>query len=103
PGGAVGPVELVDQVFGHPLDVGPDAFDPRGALLGSRHPGLLSELRSEGANAFPPDRVRPGGTSCKPCRAPPPCGGHEPLCDCCERPGGATAAGGAGAFGELTV
>ena len=48
PGGAVGAIELVDQVFGHAFDVGPDFFHLGGALLGWRHPGLLSGLRSNG-------------------------------------------------------
>jgi hypothetical protein len=48
PGGALGAVELLDQVFGDPLDVRAQFFHLRGALLGSRHPWLLSELGSEG-------------------------------------------------------
>jgi len=43
---ALGPVELVDEVFGDPFDVGTDFFYLGGALLGSRHPWLLSELGS---------------------------------------------------------
>jgi hypothetical protein len=44
PDGAVGAIELVDEVLGHAFDVGPDFFHLRGALFGSRHPWLLSEL-----------------------------------------------------------
>ena len=44
PGRALGPVELVDEVLGYPLDVGADFFYLGGALLGSCHPWLLSEL-----------------------------------------------------------
>jgi hypothetical protein len=46
PGRAVGAVELVDEVFGDALDVGAQFFHLGGALLGSRHPWLLSELGS---------------------------------------------------------
>jgi hypothetical protein len=38
PGGPVRAVELIDQVFGHALDVGPHFFYQWCALLGSRHP-----------------------------------------------------------------
>jgi len=48
PGRAVRAVELVDQVFGDAFDVGPDLFYLGGALFGSRHPWLLSELGSKG-------------------------------------------------------
>ncbi len=38
PGGPLGAVELIDQVFGHALDIGPYFFHQRAALLGIRHP-----------------------------------------------------------------
>ena len=47
PGRAVGAEELVDQVFGDALDGGADFFYLCGALLGSPHPWLLSELGSK--------------------------------------------------------
>jgi hypothetical protein len=46
PGGPVGAVELIDQVFGHALHIGPDFFHQRGRLFGGRHPEILSELAS---------------------------------------------------------
>jgi hypothetical protein len=48
PSGALRAVELLDQVFGDSLDVGAQFFHLRGALLGSRHPWLLSELGPNG-------------------------------------------------------
>src|SRR5262249_34387081 len=52
PGGTVGAVELVDEVFGDPFDIGTDFFHLRGALLGSRHPWLLSERGSKTGTDF---------------------------------------------------
>jgi hypothetical protein len=42
PGRPLRPVELIDQVFRHALDIGPYFFYQRGALFGLRHPWLLS-------------------------------------------------------------
>src|SRR5262249_51717331 len=53
PGRALGPVELVHQVLGEALDVGAPFFYLGGALLGSRHPWLLSELGSTTRTDFP--------------------------------------------------
>ena len=38
PGRAIGPVELIDQIFRDPFEIGPDFFYLRSTLLGSRHP-----------------------------------------------------------------
>ena len=38
PSGTLGPVKLVDEVFGHPFDVRPQFFYLRSALIASRHP-----------------------------------------------------------------
>src|SRR5207302_2913146 len=70
PGRAVGTVELVDEVFGDPFDVGPHLFRFRRALVGSRHPWFLSELVSRGRLDFRSTRVPRANTVCKPCRAP---------------------------------
>jgi hypothetical protein len=70
PGRAVGAVELIDQVFGDALDVGPHRFRLRRALLGSRHPWVLSVLVAKARLAFLSGSVRTQHTVCKPCRAP---------------------------------
>jgi hypothetical protein len=46
PGRTVGAVELIDKVFGNALDVGPYFFHQRSALLGFRHPWILSIVAS---------------------------------------------------------
>ena len=37
PGGPVGPVELIDEVFGNALEIRPRIFDLRGALFGCKY------------------------------------------------------------------
>jgi hypothetical protein len=39
-------VELIDKVFGNPLDVGSHFFHQRGARLGLSHPWILSIVAS---------------------------------------------------------
>jgi hypothetical protein len=45
-------VELLDQVFRDPVEIGTDFFYLRGTLLGSRHPWLLLELGSKEQTDF---------------------------------------------------
>ena len=44
PGRPLGAVDLVDEVFGDPLEVGADFIHQGGRLLGSRHLSFLSEV-----------------------------------------------------------
>src|SRR4051794_33577563 len=70
PGGPVGPVELIDEVFGNALEIRPRIFDLRGALFDSCHLRPLSELASNERTEFPPASVGLRAASCKPRRAP---------------------------------
>jgi len=53
PGRPVSAVELVDEVFGHALDIGPHFFHLRSALSGVRHLEVLSSLASKMATSLP--------------------------------------------------
>src|SRR5262249_5610957 len=52
PGRARGAVQLLDEVFRDSLDVGAQFFYLGGALRGSRHPWLLSELGAKAGTDF---------------------------------------------------
>ena len=70
PGRAVQAIELIDEIFGDALDVGPHLFGWRRALFGSSHPWVLSALVSKRGSEFLSASVRTQQTFCKPCRAP---------------------------------
>jgi hypothetical protein len=52
PGGSVGAIELIDEVFGNALDVGADLFGFGGVFFGSCHPWFHSRLVSKKGNEF---------------------------------------------------
>jgi hypothetical protein len=53
PGRPVRTVELLDEVFGHPFDIGADIFHQRSAFLEIRHPELPAEFVSSKRTSFP--------------------------------------------------